>query len=83
MKKLNNTKEDREYLYTLLSSGYFPMATITIYGFTSQLASSLKPVDYVGKITEIDLKSGYCDWLNVYGEKMCCVNISSITLHSN
>jgi hypothetical protein len=81
MKKLNNTTEDRHFLYTLLSAGSFPKATFSLGCFTSELASSLTTIDYVGEVTEIDLESGYCNWKNEKGHQMPCVNINCITLH--
>jgi hypothetical protein len=81
MRKLNNTTEDRHFLYTLLSAGSFPKATFSLFCFTSELASSLTTTDYVGEVTEIDLESGYCNWKDEKGHQMPCVNINCITLH--
>lgn len=81
MKKLNNTTEDRHFLYTLLSAGSFPKATFSLGCFPSGLVSSLTTIDYVGEVTEIDLESGYCNWKHEKGNQMPCVNINCITLH--
>lgn len=81
MRKLNNTTEDCHFLYTLLSGDSFPKATFTICCFTSELACSLTPINYVGEVTEIDLESGYCNWKNENGYQMPPININSITLH--
>jgi len=82
MKKLNNIKEDREYLYTLLSTtNYFPKATFTLGCLTSDL-NSLKMVEYVGEITKIDLENGNCNWNNEWGQRMPPININYITLHT-
>lgn len=80
MRKLNNIEEDRQLLFTMLSSGTFPKATFSLGCFTSELASSLTTVDYVGIVTEIDLESGYCSWEHEKGNLMPCVNINCITL---
>ena len=81
MRKLNNTTEDRHFLYTLLSAGSFPKATFSLGCFTSELTNSLTTIDYVGEVTEIDLESGYCNWKHEEGRQMPCVNINCITLH--
>ena len=81
MRKLENSKEDRHFLYGLISEGYLPKATINFGYFTSELASSLTTIGYVGEITEIDLESGYCNWKYENGILMPCVNIDCITLH--
>ena len=81
MRKLNNTTEDRHFLYTLLSAGSFPKATFSLGCFTSELASSLTTIDYVGEVIEIDLDSGYCNWRHEKGHQMPCVNIDCISLH--
>ena len=80
MKKLNNTTEDRHFLYKLLSAGSFPKATFSLGCFTSELANGLTTIDYIGEVTEIDLESGYCNWNHEKGQ-MPCVNINCITLH--
>jgi hypothetical protein len=79
--KLNNTPEDRHFLYKLLSANSFPKATFSLGCFTSELACSLTTIDYVGEVTDIDLESGYCNWKNEKGDKMPCVNINCIMLH--
>ena len=81
MKKLNNTTEDRHFLYKLLSAGSFPKATFSLGCFTSELANGLTTIDYIGEVTEIDLESGYCNWNHEKGHQMPCVNINCITLH--
>jgi hypothetical protein len=79
-KKLYNTIEDRKFLFNLLSSGFLVKATFTLGFFTSELASSLKTVDYLGEVTNVDLQSGYCDWKNQRGKPMPSVNINCITI---
>lgn len=79
MRKLNNTKEDKEYLHKLISSGTFPKAKLELGVFTSELAGSLSTALYYGKITSIDLVDGYCHW-EQKGAKMPCVNINCITI---
>lgn len=80
MKKLNNTTEDRIFLYSLLSSGFYPKAIVSVGVFTSELAGSLTTNDCSGEVTKIDLDSGYCNWQNENGYQMPCVNINCITL---
>lgn len=80
MRKLNNTIEDRLFLYNLLLTGSSIKANFSLGCFTSELASSLTTIDYVGEVSEIDLESGYCEWNNEKGDVMHSVNINCITL---
>lgn len=82
MKKLKNTIEDKKYVQSLLDSGINPKATFSLGCFTTKYASGFKIIDYIGEITSIDLESGYLDWNNELGNKMYCVNIDVVTLHS-
>lgn len=81
MRKLNNTEIDRNFLASQLCGDTFPMATISLGSFTSELGSSLVITNYIGRIYEIDLMSGYCKWFNDAGCEMPAVNINCITLH--
>lgn len=78
--QLNNTKEDKELLNSLLLEGKSPKAIFSLGIFTSELATSLSTIDYIGEVTSIDMDSGYCNWVNVLGQKMPPVNINCITL---
>lgn len=80
MRKLHNTQEDIQFLYSLLLKGDFPKATFSLGTFTTDLMVDAITVDHFGIVTEIDLESGYCNWRNEYGQLMPCVKINCITL---
>ena len=80
MRKLNDTPEDRNFLFNLLLSGAHPKAIFAIGCFVSNSIDGLTTQDYVGEVTQIDFETGYCNWLNENGDKMPCVNIECITL---
>lgn len=79
MKKLENTKEDKEFLDNLLSQGLTPKATFTLYGFTNNTADSLTGFCYNGNIIGKNSEN-YYDWVSDQGINMPCHHISSITL---
>lgn len=81
MQKLENTKEDRDALHMLLTTGIKPRATIGIGAFTDQMVVVIE--NYEGVITKIDLESGYCEWENIQGDIMPTININTITLHKS
>lgn len=80
MRIFENTKEDKELLQEILATGVFPKAKFSLGCFTSDLASSLTIIDHIGYVTELDMRSGYCNWTHENGYKMPCVNIDCITL---
>lgn len=76
---LENKPEHIALLQELLKKGNVK-ATFHLGVFKSKLASSLTSVPYEGEVTEIDEKSGYCNWVNILGKKMPCVNINCIEI---
>ncbi len=78
MRKLNNTKEDREFLNSLLG-GLAPKVKVTLGAFVSDTADSLTDFDYEGEVVDVDMESGYCNWI-MQGRKMPFVNINCITI---
>ena len=79
MRALKNNQIDIDYLSKLITEKTKVRAKVIMFYFENDKPSSIKECVYFGKITYIDLISGYCDWLSS-GIKMPCVNINCITI---
>lgn len=79
--KLKGTEQDCQKLHSLILEGIKPKATIELGSFTSELASSFEIKKHEGRITDIDMNSGYCNWENSQGNPMPSVHINTITLN--
>ncbi len=78
--QLYNTESDKNKVLELLELHKTVPAIFSLGVFESVQPIRFKTVQISGRITSIDLKSGYVEWIGIDGIRMPVVNINVIEL---